>query len=277
MRPFNFNEDVIIEVVQKMLTNYDLSDIKHEGEEKMFTKIAIEIISQNKSLSPDILVDRVGFSDETSIQAFLHEPTIFAEIQKKVIIPSERMSDELIQRLQTTYEVARRKQNETPDEKTATLLTLFDIFELIKMLTDEEITIINKMLPSYATTYFNNHTLQNFRDDLNSVDTDPQSKSGINLLAFEEKYKDCYSGLLENFIKPLLDAENLYRQIEEIRNNKTLENLEGGTIQSQKSAGPANKHSEAESLMKHSFFKISVKEDLTEIKNASVNNSDPKL
>lgn len=206
MGHFNFTDDINQYKFKSQLRtlSYRQQELVNANLEILFKKLVTEFIAKRKSVESFSLMIIWGFKTQEAVQNFLNDPGIFSELKRKTIIPSTRLSAETLLKIKSTYNKALAHQQLTQDHDTAELLALFEIFALIKSLSNEEITIIEQYLPAYAQAYFGDSTLLNFKDDLNQM----------SALEFEGVHAGCFSGMLTNVIKPLIATEVLFSWLE---------------------------------------------------------------
>ena len=193
----------------------------------------MEWILNNKNISPPTLVARFGFESENKAELYLKEPSFLSELKTQIKFSQKRISDELFQKLVSCYDKAILKQKESTSHDTQVLVSLFDVFELIKNLSDEEVTMFHANLPSFVRASYFQGSVKNFRNDL----------LNMNPLEFEIKYADCFNGFLENTIKSMINAESFYRMIDALE--QPSENL------SEKVSEPLEKLTESEQEILH--------------------------
>lgn len=209
---FNFDLSVNVKVFKQALV-FDCIDIKSETDlPALFRQTIIEKIVQQKSVDPEFLVRIYGFHSQNDVKDFLKDFSVIESLKSRIQIPKSRLSESLYLTVRETYQRAQQKMQNIQAEDEAfsrvqgsgTLLTLFDIFEFIKQRSDDEISIIENYFQ--GNDIFSTYTrcsLKTFRDDLKSMP----------VLDFEEKYSGCYAGLLDNFIKPIIQQEEFFRRI----------------------------------------------------------------
>ena len=186
---------------------YSADEINHSVLPDELVKIVIDSISTQWSLKSDFLIEKVGFKFQESIDKFLKIPFLVMTLKKNIRIPKKRLSKQLHlelisihKKIKDSHTVILEKQmQETEIFKIA---DLFPIFEFFRARSDEELDIIETYFPYkwQLLAYTKDHPLVEFKNDLNSM----------TLPDFESKYEGCFSGIGENIIKHILDAEELF-------------------------------------------------------------------
>jgi hypothetical protein len=209
MPEFNFSRDIDVArfkwTMQHMGEIVATENLADFFEEKVLA-VVVDRIKNKKPLGPNFC-ERYGFSSEESFFLFLEAPPVLKKIEKGIGKPEdlasvENLSPQLLAKFIATYQSAQEKQMGLDIVNNIDGLTdLFDIFELIKNLSDEEIAEIDKKYPEIADDYTRYNSLTTFRDDLLTM----------NEMSFEEKYEGCYAGMLNNVILPIIFHEQIIK------------------------------------------------------------------
>ena len=186
---------------------YSADGIHHAVLPDELLKIVIDSISTQWCLKSDFLIEKVGFKSQESIDKFLKIPPLIMTLKKNIRIPEKRLSKQLHLELISVHKKIKEAHTvilEKPMQTTESVKIddLFPIFEFFKARSDEELAIIETYF-SYKEqilVYTKNHSLVEFKNDLNSM----------ALSDFELKYEGCFSGMGENVIGHILDAEELF-------------------------------------------------------------------
>ena len=204
---FDFEACVDLKGFKRALRRFGYSEaqINKADLPSLFKEVALDWFVRNNRISSSF-IPFLGFKSEEALPLFLNDQEIAAQLLEKIKPPPTRMSATLAEKIQSTYDraVANQQTAETHDEQV--LLGLFDIFELIKGLDDDEIDIIANYIPKISSSYFSGSSLKEFRHDLHTMDP----------LQFEEKYEGCFSGILDGVIKSILETESLFQHLDKL-------------------------------------------------------------
>lgn len=239
---FSFETDVNPAPYQRILKGFGLNDedIRSMDLASEFRNDVCERIVESSNLKSAVGVHKLekmyGFKSEESVKRFLSDPEIFNELNTKMKKSTIELSPELLEKMQSTFESANKKQMDAAeDSETVTagdhvLASLFDIFEFIKELSDDDVASLEEKHPGHIKHYARG-SLKTFRDDLKTMEP----------LDFESKYAGCYHGMLENMLGSILDAEKLLSTMKTIQAEKTVQTCQSfkdRLIDTKKAAAP---------------------------------------